>query len=61
MTKKTYYIENTSEAREILYGIQKDFPLFYSAKIVEMDYLEVTLEMRNEDAAAVEKRLAPIV
>jgi hypothetical protein len=41
--------------------IRETIPCFYSSKPVEMDFLEVTIQMRIEDVAFVEMMIAPLV
>lgn len=61
MTTKTYYIENTTELDEVLEQIEKDFPCFVDRELIEMNYSEVSINARDEDISAIEKRLAPLV
>ena len=61
MTTKTYYIENTTELDEVLEQIEKDFPCFVDRELIEINYSEVSINARDEDISAIEKRLAPLV
>lgn len=61
MTTKTYYIENTIELDEVLKQIEEDFPCFVDRELIEMNYSEVSINARDEDISAIEKRLAPLV
>jgi hypothetical protein len=61
MTTKTYYIENTTELDEVLEQIEEDFPCFVDRELIEMNYSEVSINARDEDISAIEKRLAPLV
>ena len=61
MTTKTYYIENTTELDEVLEQIEEDFPCFVARELIEMNYSEVSINARDEDISAIEKRLAPLV
>ncbi len=61
MTTKTYYIENTTELDEVLEQIEEDFPCFVDRELIEMNYSEISINARDEDISAIEKRLAPLV
>ena len=61
MTTKTYYIENTTELDEVLEQIEEDFSCFVDRELIEMNYSEVSINARDEDISAIEKRLAPLV
>lgn len=61
MTTKTYYIENTAELDKVLEQIEEDFPCFVDRELIEMNYSEVSINARDEDISAIEKRLAPLV
>lgn len=61
MTTKIYYIENTTELDEVLEQIEEDFPCFVDRELIEMNYSEVSINARDEDISAIEKRLAPLV
>lgn len=55
------YVKDMVEAREEVNWIIQDFPCFVKVETVEFDYVEVTILCREEDAGAIEKRLANFV
>ena len=63
MITKAYYL--APEVQDDFYaaaeGIMTAFPCFMSSQPVELDWLEVTIQMREEDAAAIERRIAPYI
>ena len=61
MIVKVYYIDGTRENKARMREIRDMFPIFFSAKPVEMDFLEVTIEMRVEDVSSIERLIAPLV
>jgi hypothetical protein len=61
MIVKVYYIDGTRENKARMKEIRDMFPIFYSSKPVEMDFLEITIEMRIEDVASIERLIAPLV
>jgi hypothetical protein len=61
MITKVYYIDGTRENKQKMKEIRETIPCFYSSKPVEMDFLEVTIQMRIEDVAFVEMMIAPLV
>lgn len=61
MTEKTYYIENCTELEDALEQIEQNFPCFVDRETIEMNYLRVTINAREEDIASIERVLAPLV
>lgn len=63
MITKVVYIEpeHKDEFYHVADQIMMLFPCFISAQPVEMDWDEVTIQCREEDAAAIEKQIAPFV
>ena len=46
------------EGLEVVKQIENDFPCFTDYTILDEEYAEVTINCREEDAKAIEKRLA---
>ena len=61
MTKKVYFIENSSNLEDTLTLIENKFPCFLKRNLIEMNYSEVIIEARNEDIRSIEGLLAPLV
>ena len=62
MITKTYYLDRNAKGyKATIAHIKKAIPCFTSAKPVEMDFVEWTFEVRNEDIKTLEKLIAPIV
>ena len=61
MTKKVYFIENSSNLDKVLLKITNTFPCFLRREFIEMDYSEVAIEARNEDIMSIEGLLAPLM
>ena len=61
MTTATYYIENCPELDEVLEEIEETFACWLEREFIEMNYSEISLLVRNEDIASVEKMLAPLM
>lgn len=62
MITKTYYLDRTVKGfRQKIEHIKKAIPCFYSAKPVEMDFLECSFQVHREDVSTFEKMIAPLV
>lgn len=61
MTKKVYYLPFCDEVNERIDKIINDLICFVETKIIEMNYLQVTIKCRNEDLKTVEKILADVI
>ena len=62
MITKTYYLDRNAKGyKAIIEHIKNAIPCFTSAKPVEMDFVEWTFEVRNEDIKTLEKLIAPII
>lgn len=61
MTKKVYYIENTNEANNAIERIINNFPTFVDVETIEMNYIQLTIECREEDLKAIENILKDFV
>lgn len=61
MVKLCYYIENSWKLEITLEIIQAAIPSFVSREYVEMNYSQVTITARQEDAWFVEAELAPLI
>lgn len=59
MTKYVWYFMITNELMETIEKIKADFPCFVKTEIVEMNWIELTIDAREEDIDAIERRLAP--
>lgn len=59
----TVYIEpnKKDDFYHVADQLMMNFPCFVSAKCVEMDWEEVSIQCRQEDAAAIEQRIADFV
>lgn len=54
-------IEDTIDSYKVINNIENSFMCFTKFKMVENGFLEVSFLCRQEDAGAIEKRLADIV
>ena len=54
-------IEDNMDNYKVIEKITEDFPCFYDFKELENGYIEISLQCRQEDAKAIEKRLSKIV
>ena len=54
-------IEDTIDSYKVIKEIEKNFPCFSSYELKENGYVEVSILCRQEDAGAVEARLASLV
>lgn len=62
MITKVYFILETEEDyNEVMDTIINSFPCFLDEEPIEFNYVEVTIKMREEDVASIEKILAKIV
>jgi hypothetical protein len=62
MITKTYYLDRNAKGyKSTIEHIKETIPCFTTAKPVEMDFVEWTFEVRNEDIKTLEKLIAPIV
>lgn len=62
MITKVYFILETEEDyNEVMDIIINSFPCFLDEEPIEFNYVEVTIKMREEDVASIEKILAKIV
>ena len=62
MTTKTYYLDRNAKGyKQAIAYIKKSIRCFAKAKPIEMDFVEWTFEVRNEDIKTLEKLIAPIV
>lgn len=56
-----FFAEWTTKTAEILDKVAERFPLFMDIESVEMNYVEVTIQAREEDIASIERMIAEIV
>ena len=61
MKKLSYFIENTNELDKALTIIADKIPCFVERKYIEMNFSEVIITVRKEDACSVEVALAALV
>lgn len=61
MTKKVYFIENSSRLDMALAMIVDKFPCFVKRNFIEMDYSEISIKARNADISSIEWILAPLM
>lgn len=61
MTSICVWIEDTISNYKVVQEIVKNFPCFYSDKMIGKGILEISFKCRQEDAAAIEKRLGKLV
>lgn len=61
MRTKTLYAENTNALDEALENITNNFPCFINRELIEMNYSEIEIRVREEDVASIERILAPLV
>ena len=54
-------IKDTRFNYNIIKAIEELFPCFINIKVIDNNYIEVTIECRQEDAGAVERHLSYIV
>lgn len=61
MTKKVYFIENSSRLDMALAMIADRFPCFLKRNLIEMDYSEISIKARDIDISKIEWILAPFM
>ena len=61
MTKKVYYIENTSALDNALARIEASFPCFIDREYIVMNYSQISINARTEDINSIQSILAPLV
>jgi len=62
MITKCYFIDETQEAyHDTLESVINLFPCFIAEEPIEFNFVAVTIKMRTEDAAGIERLLAKIV
>lgn len=61
MENKVYYFEDTEEITKVLVTIGNAIPCFMRPSIIEMGWIEVSIQCRAEDLAYVENMLAPFI
>ena len=53
--------EDTIESNKVITGIEKNFICFTKTRMLQKGYIEFEILCRQEDAGAIERRLAKIV
>lgn len=61
MTKKVYYIENTTELDTVLAQIDALVNCFIHREFIEMDWSELTIRAKDKDLPTIEYLLAPVM